>query len=136
MAGNTQLTDAAANAAANAVCALANGGTLKIYNGAQPANANVAVSTQTLLASLPLSAAAFANAVAGVATANAITSATALATSTATWFRVFKSDGVTPVFDGNIGTSGANLNINSTAIQSGATVSVSSFTYTINEAGS
>ncbi len=136
MAGNTQVSDTAANAAVNALCALANGGTLKIYAGTQPANANTAVTTQTLLASLALSATAFGTAAGGVAAANAITSAAAVATGTATWFRIFKSDGTTVVFDGNVSTSGANLNLNSTAIQSGATVAVSSLTYTLNEAGS
>jgi hypothetical protein len=136
MAGNTQLSNTAANAAVNALCALANGGMINIYNGSQPANANTAVTTQTLLASLALSATAFGTAAAGVATANAITSAAAAATGTATWFRIFKSDGVTVVFDGNVSTSGANLNMNSTAIQSGATVAISSLTYTLNEAGS
>lgn len=136
MALNTQISDAAANAACNALCALANGGSLKIYAGAQPANANTAISGQTLLATLALSATAFANAVAGAATANAITSATAVATGTAAWFRVFKSDGTTVVFDGTVGTAGCNINMNSTAIQTGATVAISSFAYSITEAGS
>lgn len=120
----------AVNAAANAVCTLANGGTLKIYNGSQPASADTAVSSQTMLASLALSATAFGNAAAGVATANAITSATAAASGTASWFRVFKSDGTTAVFDGSVDTTGADLNLNATAIASGATVAVSSLTYT------
>jgi hypothetical protein len=136
MALNTQISDAAANAACNALCALANGGSLKIYAGAQPANANTAISGQTLLATLALSATAFGNAVAGAATANAITSATAVATGTAAWFRVFKSDGTTVIFDGTVGTSGCNINMNSTAIQTGATVAISSFSYSITEAGS
>jgi hypothetical protein len=136
MALNTQISDAAANAACNALCALANGGSLKIYSGAQPANANTVISGQTLLATLALSATAFGNAVAGVATANAITSATAVATGTAAWFRVFKSDGTTVVFDGTVGTAGCNINMNSTAIQTGATVAISSFSYSITEAGS
>lgn len=135
MAGNTQLADATANAAANAVCALANGGSLKIYTTPQPANANTAVSTQTLLVTLTMNATAFGNAVAGVATANAITSANAVASGTAVWFRILKSDGTTVVMDGNVATSGANLNLNSTSISAGASVSVSSLSYTISEAG-
>jgi hypothetical protein len=136
MALNTQISDAAANAACNALCALASGGSLKIYSGAQPANGNTAISGQTLLATLALSATAFGNAVAGAATANAITSATAVATGTAAWFRILKADGTTVVLDGTIGASGCNINMNSIAIQTGATVAVSSFTYSITEAGS
>lgn len=136
MALNTQLADASANAAANAVTALCNSGSIKFYTGSQPANANTAVTSQTLIATLPLSATAFGTAAAGVATANAITSATAVASGTATWFRVLKSDGTTVVFDGTVGTSGCNINMGSNVISSGATVAVSSFTYSIAEAGS
>ena len=135
MALNLQISDAAANAAVNALAALANGGSIKIYAGTQPANANTAITGQTLLATLTLNATAFANAVGGVATANAITSATAVASGTATFFRVFKSDGTSVVFDGTVGTSGCDLNMNSNVISSGATVAISSLTFTLNEAG-
>jgi len=66
-----------------------------------------------------------------VATANAITAdSSANATGTATWFRALESDGTTAVFDGSVGTSGANINLNSVAISVGAAVSVTSYTYT------
>jgi hypothetical protein len=104
---NTQLSDAFANACANAGLALANGGYLKFYTGPQPANGNTAITTQTLLASLPLSATAFGNAVGGLATSNALTPATIAATGTPVWARVFKSDGVTQLFDLSVGVSQA-----------------------------
>lgn len=133
MANNPFISDTAANAAANAVTALCNSGFLQIYSGTQPANANTAISGQTLLAKLTFGTTAFGAAAAGVATANAIGSATASASGTASWFRVFKSDDTTVVFDGSVGTSGADLNLNSTSISSGATVSVTSLTYTQTE---
>lgn len=130
MANNPKRTAAAANAAADAMAALCNGGTLNIYDGTQPATAGTAISTQTLLAALPLSATAFASASNGVATANSITAdSSANATGTASWFRVVNSGGTT-VFDGSAGTSNADLVLNSTAIQSGANVSVTSLTLT------
>ncbi len=135
MALNLQISDAAANAAVNALAALANGGSIKLYGGTQPTNANTALSGQTLIATLALSATAFGSAAGGVATANAITSATAVASATATFFRVLKSDGTTVVFDGTVGTSGCDLNMNSNVISSGATVAISSLTFTLNEAG-
>ncbi|MCX6630917.1 MAG: hypothetical protein NTW28_25160, partial [Candidatus Solibacter sp.] len=136
MAYNTQISDAAANAAANAVAALANSGYLKFYTGSQPANANTALSGQTLLATLTFSATAFGNAAAGVATANAIGADTSAdASGTATWFRVLKSDGTSVVFDGTVGTSGCNLNMNSNVISAGASVSGTALTYSILEAG-
>lgn len=126
-----KLSNAAANAAADAVCVLANNGYLRIYDGTQAADADTAVGAQVKLAELRLNATAFGAASAGVATANALTSdSDADATGTATWFRVLKSDGTTVLFDGSVGTSGANLNLNSVAIQIHAAVSVSSLTYT------
>jgi hypothetical protein len=128
---NPTLSNAGANAAADAVCALANTGYLRIYDGTQPANADVAVGAQVLLAELRFGATAFGAAANGVATANAITAdASANATGTATWFRVLKSDGVTVLWDGSVGTATANLILNSVAITVGAAVSVSALTYT------
>lgn len=130
MALNPQLSNTAANAAADAACALANSGKLRIFDGAQPATADTAITTQVLLAELTMNSTAFGAAVAGVATANAITSDTsANATGTASWFRLVKSDGTTVLFDGSVGTSGCNLNLGTTAIVATATVSVASLTY-------
>ena len=134
MALNPKLSNTAANAAADAACALLNNGFLRIYDGTQAADANTALGAQQLLAELTFGATAFAGAVAGVATANAIAAdASANATGTATWFRALKTDGTTVVFDGSVGTSGANLNLNSTAISIGAQVAVTSLTYTQSE---
>ena len=134
MALNPKRSNTAVSAAADAVCPLLNNGYLRLYDGTQPATANTAVTTQTLLAELRWNATAFGAASNGVATANAITSDTSAdATGTATWFRALKSDGTTVVFDGSVGTSGADLNLNSTAISAGATVSVTAFTYTENK---
>lgn len=131
MALNPKLSNTGASAAADAVVDLLDNGYLRIYDGTQPSDADTAVTTQTLLAELRFGATAFGAASNGAATANAITSdSSANATGTATWFRTLKSDGTTVVFDGSVGTSSANLVLNSVAIQSGAAVSVSSFTYT------
>jgi len=131
MANNPKITNASANAAADAVVDLLNSGKLRIYDGSQPATADTDVTTQTLLAELVLNATAFGDAVDGVATANAITAdSSADATGTASWFRVLQSDGTTKMFDGSVGTSGCDLNLNSVAIQINAEVSVTSFTYT------
>jgi hypothetical protein len=135
MALNTQLSDASANAACNGAAALVNGGSIKIYTGAQPANANAAASG-TLLATLPLNTPAFGNAAAGTAALNASgVSAAAVATGTAGYARFCKSDG-SAAWDASIGTSGCNINMNSTSIQSGATVQITSYTFSIAEAGS
>jgi hypothetical protein len=131
MALNPKLSNVAANAEADAVCALANNGFLRIYDGTQATSADTALGAQVLLAELTFGATAFGAASAGVATANAITQdSSANATGTATWFRVLKSDGTTVLFDGSVGTSAANLNLNSVAISSGAAVQVTALTFT------
>jgi hypothetical protein len=113
------------NAQLDAITTFAgNSGKLRIYSGTRPATGGTAT---TLLAELTCNA-TFAPAASGAAlTLNAITSATASATGTASWFRLLKSDGTTIVMDGDVGTSGSDLNINSTAITSGGTVSVTSY---------
>lgn len=101
---------------------------LRIYDGSRPATGGTAT---TLLAELTCNATFAPGAAAGVLTLNAITSdSSANATGTATWFRIVKSDGTTHVMDGDVGTSGSDLNLNTTSIVSGASVAVTSFTIT------
>jgi hypothetical protein len=103
------------------------GAIIRLYDGSQPANANTAISTQTLLVSLTISG-SFGTDSNGTITLGSVTSGTAVASSTATFFRIVKSDGTTVVMDGSVGTSGADLNLNSTSIASGQTVAISSGT--------
>ena len=105
-------------------------GLLRIYDGSQPASPDTAVTSQTKLAELTTNASAFAgSASGGVLTANAVSSANAVASGTASWFRLCKSD-ATAVIDGTVGTSGTDLIIDNTSINSGQQVSVSSLTIT------
>lgn len=132
MANNPKLSNTGANAAADAVVDLADGGTLRIYSGTQPANADTAVSG-TLLASLALGTPAFGAAANGVATANAITGDTAAdASGTASWFRVATSGG-SALWDGSVGTASADLIVDNATFTAGGAVNVTSFTFTINK---
>lgn len=129
MANNVQLTNLAANTKADALTALLDGGYLRIYDGTQPATGDTAIGAQVLLAELTFGTPAFGAAVAGVATANAITGdASANATGTATWFRLFKTDGTTAVLDGSVGISGCDLNLATVAIVATTAVPVSALT--------
>jgi hypothetical protein len=132
VANNLKMSNAAVNAEADALSDLLDNGYLRIYDGSQPANADTAVGAQTLLAELRFNATASGAAVAGVITFNAFTAdSSANATGTASWFRALKSDGTTAVMDGTVGTSSSDLVLNSTAIQSGAEVSVTSWSHTV-----
>jgi hypothetical protein len=129
MALNTRRSAYIRNLQVDAATAQLNAGKILIYDGTQPATPETAAGA-TLLATFTLPNPAFGAAVNGVGTANPITDTTGVAAGTATWFRVTKADGTTPVFDGSIGTSGCNLNLTSTTVSVGGTVSIGTFTYT------
>lgn len=134
MAADPRLTNAAASAAADAVVDLidagAGAGTIKIYDGTIPATADTAIGAQVLLATLTFSDPAFGAASNGVATASAITSdSSADATGTATWARIASSTPTT-VMDVTVGTSGEDINFNTNSFVAGATISITSLTYT------
>lgn len=132
MANNLKTSIVARNAEHDAFAVLANSGLLRIYSGTQAVTPETAIGAQTLLAELTMNATAFGASAAGVITANAITAdSDANATGTATWYRLVKSDGVTCLRDGSVGTADADLIMNSVAIQEHAAVSVTSFTYTL-----
>jgi hypothetical protein len=136
MATNLKYAVALKNAKLNAISTYAGASAqLNLYNGVQPTNPDTALSGNTLLATLICNGTAFAAAAAsGVLTANAIASGTGTAGAStgtnATFFRLFQSNGTTPVLDGTIGTSAADLILNNTSIAQNQTVSVSSLTVT------
>lgn len=117
------------NAKLDAITTFAgNGAKLRIYSGSRPATGGTAT---TLLAELTCGTPFASASASGVLTLSTITNdASADATGTATWFRIVKSDGTTHVMDGNVGTSGSDLNLNTTSIVAGGPVAVSSFTIT------
>lgn len=104
---------------------------LRIYNGTRPARPETAITSQTLLADIPLGAANdLATAIATIGTGSGAGTATfdttgesaaAAATGTATWFRVLDQAG-NAVLDGDVGTSGSDMNMTSVSITSGLTV--------------
>jgi hypothetical protein len=117
------------NAMLDAVTTGAGGSALlRIYDGTRPASGGTAT---TLLAELTCNATFAAGASSGVLTLNSITQdSSANASGTATWFRIVKSDGTTFVMDGNVGTSGSDLNLTTTTIVITQPVSVTSFVIT------
>jgi len=128
------LSDTAANAAASGISALFNGGSIQIYSGTQPANANTAVGGgNTLLATLTLPNPACGAPAAGILTFNTIAAVTAVANGTATFARFLQSNGTTVICDAPIGVTNNAINLNSTAIVSGVTVAVTSLTLQVQE---
>jgi hypothetical protein len=111
--------------------AVGTSGKVRIYSGTRPASGGTAT---TLLAELPCSATFAPAASGGVLTVNALTTdSSADNTGTATWFRVLTSANAF-VIDGDVGTSGSDLNLNTTSIVAAGPVAVSSFVITTGNA--
>jgi len=120
------------NTALDAFCANFNSGTLRIYSGTVPATADTALGAQVLLGTLAFAASAFGAAAAKSAAAAAITQDSAAdATGTAAFYRAFKTDGATVIEQGSVGTSGADLNLNTVSIVAGGPIQVTAFTKTM-----
>jgi hypothetical protein len=106
-------------------------GKVNVYSGTVPGNADAA-NGGTLLATLTLAATPFSGfsdtGTAGRATLGVIASAlSAAATGTASFFRITTSGG-TVIAQGTVGTSAADLVLNSIAITAGSTVAITSGT--------
>lgn len=133
----TRLPTAARNAAVDAVVDLidagSGAGTVQVRTGTQPASANDAASG-TLLVTITLNDPAFGSGANGVATLDVDPelTATAVATGTAGWCRILDSTGAT-VLDGSVTATGGGgqLELASTSITSGGTVSITSGTVTM-----
>ena len=121
-------TNATRSAACDAEVDLLDGGTIEIRTGTQPTNVGDA-DQGTLLATLTFGTPAFGNASNGVATANAITSATAVDSGTA-GHAVLKTSGSTKHSDCSCGQGSGDINFDNNVIVSGGEVDITSMTIT------
>ena len=123
-----KITAARRNAQIDNLTAQLNSGFCRIYSGTKPTDADTALSGNTLLAELTFGATAFAAASAGSATANAITQdSSADATGTASFARLFASNGTTAIADVTVGVGSGELQLNTLSIVSGLPVQITSF---------
>jgi hypothetical protein len=150
MATAPQCSLAAVEAALNTMTALLNEtnstlSIIKIFTGSPPANCEAADTGTLLSKGMTLSATAF-QAATGVTTsprgaqalANAIASDTdAAATGTAGYFRAYYWNGSAwvCVFQGDCGTTGTDMILNTTSIVQGATVACSAWTINLPDGG-
>ncbi len=106
------------------------GGAVRVYTASRPANADTAISTQTLLVTftLPDPSASVSN---GVLTGNAIEAAMVAETGTAAWARIVDSDETT-IGDCDVGLeeSGAFIELDNLSLAEGGYCSVVSFSIT------
>lgn len=130
--------DDIAQAVIDAIDAGAGAGTVNIYDdsASRPADPDTAVpGGSVLLATLTFSdPCGTVSAGSGAITFSTITDdASADATGTALWFRVFDSDS-NAIMDGDCATSGSDMNFNTTSIVSGKAVGITSWTITVGNA--
>ena len=141
MALTLTVTNAVAQALLTALKTAIDAGTaaiIEIYDGAQPTDADTAVGAQTLLATLTMDATAFgavgdANPGANMTAAAIIPDASADATGTAAWFRLLTQAAGTVIMDGSVGTSGADINFNTTSFTAGSEIEITSMVIFIGE---
>lgn len=98
-----------------------------LYSGVQPASANTAITTQTLLVAMPI-AGAFGTDLDGTLTLGAVTQSNAANTGQASFFRIYKANNTDVVMDGSVGLSAADLILNTVDIVAGQAVSITSGT--------
>lgn len=113
----------------NISTAIGSGANVVIYGGTPPATADAALSSNPVLATLPCSS-TFGTASGATLTANAITQENATGTGTATFYRILTS-GSADVCQGLVGTTGSDMNLNTTVIVTGGPVNISSFTISL-----
>lgn len=129
-----KISSAARNAMVDSLTALFNAGGagyIQVRTGSPP-TAPADADTGTLLATLTFSATSFGAGVAGVATANAITSDTSIdASGTAGHFRI-KNNAGTCVAQGTVTATGngGDMTFDSIAFVAGGTAAITSFTIT------
>jgi hypothetical protein len=128
MPSNLKYSNGTRNAQQNGLITYAGSGALiNIYAGSQPANANTAISGQTLLVTLTVSG-SFGTDSNGTITLSSVADGVAVATGTASFFRITQSNGSTVVMDGSVAISDADLVLNNTSIATGQVVSISAGT--------
>ena len=133
MASKLNLNTALRNAKMDAYTAqVGNGGILRLYDNtaAQPSGPSVAVpGTSVKLAEWTCGTPFAPSSSNGILSPTLPANVNGLASGTPGWFRVFKSDGTTAVYDGSAGTTGCDMNLSGSVV-SGQPVQINSWTHT------
>ncbi len=128
-----QYSVAVRNGRADAVTTVVgSAGKLRLYTGSAPADC-AAAATGTLLSEHTLGSPFAPAASGGVLSPTLPANVNAAASGTAGYWRIYKSDGTTCAKQGSVGTSGADINLNTLSIVAGGPVQLNS--WTITEAG-
>ena len=104
-----------------------NNAKINIYQGTIPVTANDPITTQTLLVTLTVNG-VFGTDTDGTLTLDSVNPGNAVSGGTMQFFRITQSDGTTVVMDGTVGTSGADMNFDTTTVAITQQVNISSGT--------
>lgn len=129
---------------ADALDAYINGsgvGVIRIYDGTPPANANASLVSNNVLVEFDASDGPVLDPMFGAASGGTITlsgtplTSAAVLSGTASFFRILLNGGLTTVAQGSVGTTGAQLNLNTVSITSSVNVTITSGTINMPTAG-
>lgn len=112
-----------------------NGGTLDLYAGTQPANANTnTTGSEFILAELPFStvAGSVVTSTFTAATTGVLSTTAATSTGIATFYAAYSSTR-TRIAYGSVSTAGADLNFNTNNVVAGVSVTVTSYSVVLPE---
>jgi hypothetical protein len=132
---NTQLSNRTVNRQAQSIIDDLDDGYFEIYTAPQPPNADTPVAAQQLLAQLRFASPAAPAPVDGVINFTNPDPVNGLLTGNAAFYRWLMADGVTVVMDGSIGTTQANMILNNIKIVSGAKVTLTAVSHTVEKSG-
>ncbi len=124
------LSMARRNAIVNFEAPQYNSAIVRMYTLPKPANADTAVSTQTMICQGTMAATAFQAASGGAALANAVTMSPAVAAGDIGWMRIFDSTGTNVLSDFQVGLVGSlkDVEVSRLDMRVGEPVLVNSFT--------
>lgn len=136
MALDTKLSDLAVTVQADALAALLDNGFVDVMSGKKADTANDPPTAENVvLVTLAFGAPAFLKSVGGVIAANALMPGIAMGRGDPVWFRAYRADHTTGVFDGSAGKGkGFNMELPAKTIVEGVTVGCSGLTHTVVKA--
>lgn len=128
---NTKLAEDVVNDQAEVIARKCAGGFVDVMTGDQPDGTSVEADPKSVLVTVRFPDPAFNEAAAGTIIAKALIPGVAVAEGVPTWFRAYRADHMTPVFDGSAGMEKANMILPIPKTVPGMTIGGASLTHTV-----
>lgn len=128
---NTKLAEDVVNEQAEVMARKCAGGYIDVMTGDQPDSTSVDADPKSVLVTVRFSDPAFNEAAAGTIIAKALIPGVAVAEGVPTWFRAYRADHATPVFDGSAGMEKANMILTVPKTVPGMTIGGTGLSHTV-----